>query len=260
VFILYNTGLSSRFYRSDDGGLTWDHPASAEFPCGLMTLGQGGERHQLAATGCPGAPMLYRSDDGGATWDAGAALPTPDGCGPYEPYMASASDASGTFYVPVTHTVADGDHRVVSVYRVAADGTVAGPVQVTPPDGLAEKPWMIAGKPGVAAFAYFQAENVSAQDAGEHAVWHLNVAYTLDGLSDSPHWTVVRADPQAVLTGAFGRQLGDFLEARQTPDGRMAIAYGARPGSADSPIVNRFIQSVPGIDLGPEVFRNGPVP
>lgn len=260
VFILYNTGMSSRFFRSTDGGLTWDYPGSTEFPCGLMTLGQGGERHQLAATGCAGAPMLYRSDDAGATWDGGTGLPVPDGYGPYESYMAPAGDANGSFYVPVTHTIDDGAHTVVSVYRVDPDGSVAGPWQVTPSDGLAEKPWMIAGKDGVAAFAYFQAEQVARDNETTDAVWHVQVAYTSEGLTDRPTWTTVRADPQAVLEGSFGRELGDFLEARQTPDGRIAIAYGARPGSPDAPIVNRFVQSAVGIDLGPAVFRNGPAP
>lgn len=257
VFILYNTGVAgSNFYRSDDGGLTWDYPGSTNFPCPLMTLGQGPVRDHLIASGCSGAPAAWISMDGGATWGPRIDLPLPAGQSGTEQYMQPAADAAGISYVPVTHTVDDaGENTMISVFAIHPDGTIAGPFPTTSETGLVDKPWLVAGKQGVVAFAYYGADNVTRTDEAEQATWHLKITYSLDAHTDAPTWTTVVADPEPVLEGTFGRNLGDFLQLRQTPDGGLAVAYAMRD---ETGLTNRFVRSDMGPDFGPEVFRNGP--
>lgn len=256
VFIAYNTGLATRFYRSDDGGLTWDHPGATEFPCGLMALGQGPVRDHLVVGGCAGDPAAYISHDGGRTWGERIDLPMPSGQRGTESYMQPAADANGTTYVPVTHTTDDeGQNTMISVFAVDADGTVRGPYPATAADGLVDKPWLVAGREGRVAMAYYGAADVTREDEAD-AVWHLHITYSLDADTDDPTWTTVVADPEPVHEGVFGRSLGDFLQLRQTPDGDLVVAYASR---ASGDLVNRFVRS-DGVDLGPDVFRNGPAP
>ncbi len=253
VFILYNTGFSSRFYRSIDGGLTWDHAGATEFPCGLMTLGQGPERDHLIASGCAGDPSAWLSFDGGITWGQRIHLPLADGQSGTEQYMQPMADAAGISYVPVTHTTGEGQHITISVFAIEPDGSVLGSSVAMAEDGLTDKPWLVAGKEGVVAMAHYVAHNVSRDEASEKAVWDLAITYSLNAHTDEPSWTTVIAD-EGLFTGAIGRQPGDFLQLRQTPDGDLVVAY---TGRESGPLQNFFIRSVSDVDFGPDIFRNG---
>ncbi len=250
VFILYNTASSSRFYGSDDGGLTWDLAGGTEFPCALMTLGQGAERDHLIATGCAGRPSAWLSSDGGRTWGDRIVLSEE---GSQESYMQPAGDAAGIMYVPVT---AGGNETksAIDVYAIHPDGTVKGPFEALAPNTASDKPWLVAGKEGVVAMAHYVARDTTwaAQDG---AVWDLAITYSLDAHTDAPSWTTLIAE-EHLFEGVLGRQPGDFLELRQTPDGDLVVAYTARPDGG--PLVNRFIRTDTAVDFGPEVFRNGP--
>ncbi len=257
VFIAYNTASSTWFYSSDDGGLTWDRLGGQEFPCPLMSLGQGPVRDHLIIAGCPQQPSAWISLDGGANWGEQIPLPLQGDDEGSEFYMQGAADAASITYVPVTHSASE-DHSAISVFAIHPDGTVAGPHPVTPRTGLVDKPWLVAGLEGVVALAYYEAENVKRANEADEAVWHLKISYSLDADTTQPTWTTVRADPEPVLEGFFGRSLGDFLQLRQTPDGDLVVAYASR---VDGELTNRFVRSAPGdIDFGPEVFRNGPQP
>ncbi|MGB1585756.1 MAG: hypothetical protein ACPHID_01765 [Thermoplasmatota archaeon] len=254
VFIAYNTGTSERFYRSNDGGLTWDYPGSTEFPCGLMALGQGPMRDHLIMGGCSGDPAAWISLDGGVSWGERIDLPLPDGLGATESYMQPAADAAGISYVPVTHRVdPDSLNIVISVFAIHPDGTVKGPFLTMPEDGLTDKPWLVAGKEGVVAMAHYVARNTSQETAADDAVWDLVVTYSRDAHTDNPTWTNVVVD-EGLFTGNIGRQPGDFLQLRQAENGDLVIAYTSRENGA---LDNLFIRST-GLDFGPEVFRNGP--
>ncbi len=257
VFIAYNAGLREYFYRSDDGGLTWDLPGGMEFPCGLMALGQGPVRDHLIMGGCMENPAAWISLDGGRTWGERLDLPLPGNADATEAYMQPAADAAGTTYVPITHDAGPrGDNTAISVVAIEPDGEIRPLGTITPESGLVDKPWLVAGKQGVVALAYYAADNVTRNNEERKAVWHLKITYTTDGHAGTPTWTTVVADPAPVLEGTFGRNLGDFLQLRQTPDGDLVVAYAARPDGQE--LVNRFVRSAPGdLDFGPEVFRNG---
>ncbi len=247
VFILYNTATSSRFYRSDDGGLTWDLAGGREFPCALMALGQGPVRDHLIVGGCAGQPSAWQSFDGGRTWGERIVLPDVPGRAT-EQYMQPMADAAGITYVPVTHE--DGDQTRISVYAIHPEG-VRGPFAATDNDGFTDKPWLIAGQQGIVAMAHYEADDVADQD---DATWHLKITYSLNADTMDPVWTTVVADPDPVHQGVFGRSLGDFLQLRQTETGDLVVAYAAREGDT---LTNKFVRSQ-GMDFGPAVFRNGP--
>lgn len=263
VFIAYNTGSSTWFYASTDGGFTWDRLGATEFPCALMSLGQGPVRDHLIMAGCSGDPAAWISLDGGATWGGRIDLALEGDQEGTEAYMQPAADGAGITYVPVTHsTFGDASTRAndqISVFAIHPDGAVKGPFVVSPDDGIVDKPWLVAGKEGVVALAYYAADGVKRAAEADDAEWYLKITYSTDANTESPTWTTVVADPEPVLEGTFGRGLGDFLQLRQTPDGDLVVAYAARPDGGD--LVNRFVRTAPGgVDFAPDVFRNGPQP
>ena len=250
VFILYNTGVAgSNFYRSDDGGLTWDYPGSTNFPCPLMTLGQGPVRDHLIASGCSGQPSAWLSFDGGVTWGDRITLSNE---GSQESYMQPAADAAGITYVPVTKSTSpDADHGSLHVYAIHPDGSVKGPFEATGNTTASDKPWLIAGREGVVAMAHYLAQDTTWSDQ-EDAVWDLAITYSLDAHTDAPTWTTIIAD-EALFEGVLGRSPGDFLQLRQAPDGDLVVAYAEDLGGTQ----NLFVR-IEGIDFAPDVLRNGP--
>ncbi len=240
VFIVYNSGIDSWFYRSTDGGLTWSYPGHS-FGCNLAGFGQGAERDHLLVHACQ---TLWQSHDGGLTWDAGVRLGHQnDGSGPD---TAPFADDAGHAYVP--QIWGHEDHDGLAVAAVLSDGTQIDH-QITTA-GLADYPWLVAGAEGHVAVAYYGADNASAPE------WTLRIAYTQNAHEENATWTIIQADPQVLFTGDLGRQPGDFLQIRHTPEGDLAVAYAARvPYGGD--LVNRFVRST-GIDLGHATFLNGP--
>jgi hypothetical protein len=258
VYIFYNTGFDTRLYASKNGGLTWDMVGAKTIPCALSTFGQGPDPKRLFMVGCSGAPQLWLSTDGGVTLNGPENVPVPKGNYEFgrgiDRFMPPSSDENGTIYVPFTHVLDDqGEEKAIFVSRRASDGTWSGPFQVSP-GGRNEKPWSAAGRAGHLGIAWYNTpSNSSARDS---AVWHVMAAASINADAPQPHFQITRADPDPVLQGVFGRALGDFLEARMTPDGRLAIVYSRNmPGM---PYENRFVQTDGGLDLGPDVFRNGP--
>ncbi len=254
VFIAYNTARSTWFYPSYDGGWTWDYLSGTEFPCPLIALGQGPVRDHLIMGGCIDDPSAWISLDGGRTWGDRIDLPLENGDEGAEFYMQAAADAAGITYVAVMHTAGE-DNTAISVFSIQPNGTVGGPFPITARDGLVDKAWLVAGKTGVVALAYYEAKNVGFEDE-EDAEWYLKISYSQDADQADPMWQTVVADPAAVHEGVYYRSLGDFLQLRQTPDGDLVVAYASRD---EDGVTNRFVRSAPGnIDFGPQVFRNGP--
>lgn len=259
VFVVYNRAGSTQFYRSTDGGVTFDLPNGQNFPCGLGGFGQGPDRNLLmVGTNC--GPEIYVSADGGATWSDAKPFPTPEGDYPngteIDNYVQTSADDAGNIYVTFTHAT-DEDSKQVAVFmsRLDPDGQWHGPYQVSP-TGISEKPWPVAGKEGRYGVAFYYTNHTDYQDQ-ENAEWYLMAAGSIDAHTHDPHFQVVRADPEPVLIGEFGRNLGDFLQARTGPGGEMVIVY-ARGTSPDG-LQNLFVQSDGVLDLTWETFLNGPV-
>ncbi len=245
VFIVYNSGIDSWFYRSTDGGLTWSYPGHS-FGCNLAGFGQGAERDHLLVHACD---TLWQSDDGGVTWGDGIKLETPNqGSGPQ---TAPFADGAGNAYIPQIWR--GSEESVVGVAVVRPDGSQYAH-QITTA-GLADYPWLVAGAAGNVAVAYYGSDKGSPQSSSA-AEWRLRIAYSGNADEDGATWKVIDGDPDILFTGSLGRQPGDFLQIRHTPEGDLAVAYAARvPYGGD--LVNRFVRST-GADLGHDVFRNGP--
>jgi hypothetical protein len=262
VWVFYNTGFATNLYHSTDGGLTWSVTPTG-FDCGLMVFGQGPARDRLFAAGCPGLPRLWASTDGGASFGQPIQLPVPanppltalrNGTGT-DPFMPPVSDAVGNVYVPFTYaTNRDGTTQGVFVDVVRPDGSVVGPFEVSAPGTWNEKPWGAAGDAGKFVLAWYGTNQTKAQ--AKDAVWDLVVAATVDGASAAPTFRTGRPDPEHVLKGDFGRQLGDFLQADVGPDGRAYVIYAHR--GADNVLDNR-VAITDGLALGKGIPANGPV-
>lgn len=257
VFVVYNRIGSTQFYRSTDGGLTFDLANGQNFPCGLGGFGQGPDRDLLmVGTSC--GPEIYVSQDGGATWSDALRVPTPKGeynNTTIDNYVHTSADDAGNIYVTFTHAIdKDSDQVAIFMSRLDTDGTWHGPFQVSPA-GIAEKPWPVAGKEGRYGVAFYYTNHTDYHDQ-EGAEWFLMAAGSIDAHTDEPHFQVVEADPDPVLIGNFGRNLGDFLQARTGPDGQIAIVY-ARGTSPDG-LQNLFVQSDRALDLTWQTFLNGP--
>ncbi len=263
VWVFYNTGTATNLYHSTNGGLTWTLTAVG-FDCALMTFGQGPARDRLFVAGCPGEPALWVSEDGGVSFGERIGLPVPDlgvpvadlpnGTGT-DSFMPPVADAAGNVYVPFTYAM-DKDARTLGLYVdvVHPDGRVVGPILVSGDRPWAQKPWGAAGDEGKFAVSWYSADRPT--DYPEEATWTLQVAATLDGASDTPHFAVQQADPEPVLREqALGRSLGDFLEADVGPEGRYYTIYARRDG--DGRLVNRVVITE-GLDLGVGIPRNGP--
>ena len=263
VFIAFNTGGSTDFYASTDGGRTWGGTVAppATFPCPLGNLGQGAKRSDLYIVApCNGSDslMLWSSHDSGKTWDAGKKVPMPavpykKGARGLEVMNPPVGDESGNVYVPFTHFVdAKNTQNAVFVARLAPDGTWAFPVQISEP-GLVHLPWGAAGRDGHVSFAWYQADGTFAKETA--AKWHLMAAASVDASAAEPHYQRTVADGSVLLEGTFGRNLGDFIETDLTPDGRTVVVYAKSEGGS---LTNRFVSSDGWLPLGRETFLNGP--
>lgn len=247
AFFFYNTGFATNFQRSTDGGRTWDVVGITKFPCNLMSIGQSNtDRNVMAVAGCPGAPRVWKTTDGGVTWDAGPELPRPDRNGTATaPLMQPAFTDDGKLYVTFGWRMEESNRTAVWLAS-AEDGTL---LELSPP-GNVFVPWAAGGR-GIGVAWYHT--NATSDDM-EDAEWFLQAA-SVEFLAGGPRVQTVYADPEIVHRGPLGRQLGDFNEARMTPDGKFAISYGR---DTDGLYQSMFVQSDGALMLGPATFLNGP--
>jgi hypothetical protein len=261
VWVFYNTAMSTNLFHSTNGGLTWTVTPQT-FNCALMTIGQGPERNRLFVAGCGGDPQLFISEDGGLTFGPSIALPVPDiveeNGTATDPFIPPVSDAAGNIYVFLEYAAGDAAKgRGLYLDVVLADGTVRGPFLVTNETTVNHKPWPAAGEEGKVAVAWYGTN--TTYENGEFAeppTWFLYTAAVHGALTETPTFEVGRADPDPVLVGEFGRQLGDFLESDIGPDGRHYVIYARRD---DSGIMNRVVVSDGAMDFGKGVPYNGPL-
>ncbi len=258
VYFLYNTGASTAFYKSTDGGLTWlpKHMFSAN----LGTLGQGPERDHLWVVA---GGMLYASTDGGEAWSAGERIPRPE---------ANDARAATTFRVPVVDeggnvwvvsdwstTVEDVTRTGIYAARRDPAGAWHGPYEVSPPNGTHVFPWPAAGRAGTLVVAWYGVvDGAKTMNAlPDDAEWHVYAAATVNGLDETPTFQVTRADPESVLNGPMGRRLLDFLQVDIGPDGAVHLVYAqSRDGRTDE--ATMYVKAPDLLGFAPAVYPNGP--
>lgn len=273
VYVVYNNVVSSVFLASHDGGRTWDPLLTHEFPCQIVTLGQGPTRDRLiAASPCvtdvvtetgPG-PQIWISEDGGRTWSDPLRIPLPnDDPGRFDhDYfpMAPTVDEAGNTYVPFRNPTQGGNRSGIFLARLSPQGVWSGPFPVEA-DGDNFHVWAAASRPGAIGLAWYHSD-----DAGAGEPWVLRAAVSMDADAPVPHFAVVDADPLPVArdnSHPFGgqafepdvHQLGDFLQARFTPDGDLVVAYARVTPDLTTTHVVRQDGALP---LAAATYANGP--
>lgn len=222
VYFLYNTGSSTNFHVSSDGGRTFSPLPLAEFPAALGTLAQGPELEHLWATV---GGKLYESTDGGATWSSGEAIPLPEGRekdGSYG-FANGAVDAAGRVLVAYDLGNSDDGFGVYAAIR-EPDGAWGIPIEVSPPEGTHVHVWPESGPDGGFVLAWYgvDSEATDPESVSEDAPWHVYLAATHDA---GRSWQTTRADPEPLMTGPFARRLLDFLQVDLDEAGAAHLVY-----------------------------------
>lgn len=212
VYYVYNTGTTTRVYKSVDAAETFTPDAIYVAPYALGNTAILPEQELCLFGGSlDGMRRMDCSRDGGVTWDVEASsLPVGD-----DAYPVGAYDEAGTLWL------AEAVNGAITYVTRTFDGEWSDPVAISPP-GDHRMPWIASGADGAAAIAWYGSP---AATAGQE--WYLYAAATKDGAT----WDHVIADPEPVFQGALGRDLLDFLQIDIDPDGAVHIAYSKqRPG------------------------------
>lgn len=293
VYIIYNdlvgifTPGATYFQASSDGGLTWDPTRLHRFPCRGM-FGQGPERDDLIITGVyacvPNEDTrdprihLWLSKNGGRTWSADELVPLPEGkfrSRGIHVALYQTADEAGNIYVAYSHA-RDSASKEIGVYlsRRTVEGRWLPPVEIGIANGTNFFPWISAGREGHLGFAFYHTDAGASRAAQADATWHIIGGASVDAMAPAPHFQFQLVDPEPVLRGPgmylpdeeallrpgyldrFDYFLGDFLETRIGPDGRLAVAYAQKENGQ---IVNRFAYADGSLDLSRHAYLNGPL-
>jgi hypothetical protein len=260
VYFVYNAGGATAggyLYKSTDGGRTF--PVEPNFVSSYLfpnaAVRSPGE---IWLVGSPDERIIAdHSVDAAASWEANETVYTmPDGQGTYG-FITPAIDESGTPYV----VWAEGNASIGYSIRVAhrlADGTW-GPAQTVSPAGSHVMPWIAAGGPGKVAVAWYGYPNatVGPTRVTDQDAMYVYLAVSLDADSAEPHWQVIKADPQPVLTGPMARRLLDFLQVEIGPKGEVHVIYSHIP-VAGGVETTAYAQSARNLPLAPVKFPAGP--
>lgn len=254
VYYLYNTGFSTEFHVSTDGGRTFPPVALHSFPAPLGTLGQGPERDHLWVVA---GGMLYESTDGGASWSDGEDVPVPED--------AKDDESGWNFHVPVVDEAgrvlvgadvgsSETGYRVYAAVR-ETDGTWTTTV-VSPPGGTHFMPWPAAGRDGGFVLAWYGTDDAAAgpDDVPADAAWFVFLASSADA---GRSWQSVRADPAPVLQGPMNRRLLDFLQVDVGPDGAAHVVYSRNVDGTNAERM-LYARTTVGLGLAPLAYPNGP--
>lgn len=258
VYFLYNTGASTNFHVSTDGGRTFDPRPLKEFGSALGNLGQGPERDHLWVVA---GGKLHESTDGGRTWSEGEAIPKPDedGAEPDGQGMGRRDvpvvDEAGRVLVTYSHGTKETGFAIYAAVR-EPDGTWREPVAVSPLGGTHFQPWPAAGRDGGFVVAWYGTDDEAAQpdDFADATRLFVHLAASRDG---GATWQAARADPEPVLEGPVLRRLLDFLQVDVGPDGAAHVVYA---NNLDGSRAERtlYARTTIGLDLAPLAFPNGP--
>lgn len=270
VYYGVNGLADSRIAMSIDGGLTFPFVAES-FPAvpvgegvdcggglhGNIVAGPDGVVYVPSRSGCPGprertlgGPVVARSLDNGLTWSntiVGDEVGTP-----YDDKNSDlAVDTEGNVYLAFP----GGDNRLWLAASGDRGATWSRAVLMTPEIGTVTMPALVAGSPGRIAAAYYcvrdpatsllndtiepkhlPGELAVPDHVNDTAQWSLCVTYSVDALSETPHFSTFRVtgdDP--VQRGGIStnsgdsagaeRNLLDFIDAVLDAEGRLYVAF-----------------------------------
>ncbi|HUR68957.1 MAG TPA: hypothetical protein VM370_06890, partial [Candidatus Thermoplasmatota archaeon] len=226
VYFLYNTGSSTGFHVSTDGGRTFPLLATHTFPANLGTFAQGPQLDHLWVTA---GDILYESTDGGATWSEGEDVPMPENATDEEAhygFLVPAVDAAGNVGVAYDFGSKDTGYAIFLATR-----SVEGAWQVSqasPMDaacrGTHVLPWVEAGPAGGFVVAWYgvPSETSGPDDVAKDSAWYAYVAATHDA---GASWQAALADEESVLAGPMARRLLDFLQVDLDESGAAHVVY-----------------------------------
>ncbi|MCA1831809.1 MAG: hypothetical protein ABR548_15630 [Actinomycetota bacterium] len=151
-------------------------------------------------------------------------------------------DKAGNPYVVVAKADVEGGPSDVLMTASKDHGETWGaPIQVSSGSGTRMFPWIAAGDPGKVDIVYATTPAVSSDDL--NGVWNIEMAQSLNALSENPTFTESRVSDHPIHTGqvcASGilcsvggdRSLLDFIEVGLDPSGYANVAWTENAGGA----------------------------
>ena len=244
VYFLYNTGRSTNFHASTDGGRTFSLVPDAEFPAALGNIAQGPELEHLWVVA---GGQLYESTDGGMSWSEGEEIPMPDGLEDASGYGFStpAVDASGR--VLVAYDRGDEENGYGAYAAIREVGGAWRVVEVSPPQGTHVHVWPESGPDGGFVLAWYgvDSEATTPDAVAADAPWHVYLAATHDA---GQTWQVARADTEPVLEGPMARRLLDFLQIDLDDAGAAHLVYAHNRDGTNAEMTS-YVRSTVGLGL-----------
>ncbi len=247
LYLYINHVSHTQIYRSEDAGLTWqtNGPLTWKgsalgqpyFPGHVAAHEKSGTVWVAGVVGDDGKDVIGSavSTDMGATFTE-AVVTAPQGKGGFSPVFTGITtvDAAGNGYV----SWSTFDEKGCDVYFAGSTdkGKSWGePVKVNDGGGCATFPWIDAGADGRLAVVWYQTPyakevpNGYQNNVPEKAPWYLHAAVVLNATGRSPTVFEARVPTKTpVMQGPLQRELWDFLQVDEGPDGRMHITYSVK--------------------------------
>jgi hypothetical protein len=182
------------------------------------------------------------SRDGGLTFTNHEVLHFNAGANAANLFPSMTLDNAGNAYVVVAKADREGGPSDVLMTTSTNHGeTWSAPVQVSSGTGTRMFPWIAAGNPGRVDVVWAGTATDTSDDVATPAVWHIEMAQSLNALSASPTFTESRVSDHPIHLGQVctagilcslggDRTLLDFIEVGIDPDGRANVAWTENAG------------------------------
>lgn len=240
-----------------DGGASWERGSSfgegrQPWP-GPLFSAPDGTLYQVFES--VNGVWLARSDDDAASFELSLISQRPGRPGGLA-FLAGDVDDAGNVYAAWAES---GPYDILVTASTNRGKSWSAPARVNPPDvGTAFLPWLVAGKSGDVAIAWYGTEGSFVPAlAPPKARWHVYAARTSRGTARLPVFEVGRVSETAVHFGPFGG-FGEFLRIAIAPDGGLVVSYND-DGRIDAMPTDVYVASarqVAGLGMRTKVARS----